>query len=188
MNTYEAKGLLLDSLRCLARSMEQIRIRETEKCMGRNEPMQDFLAQCAHTKIPYGGSSVKDCLEYLKSLYDGLEEASKHQILENKIAKQFHYDYDLTNIADMVRGSICHDYPDNLLVCANEIEEWSKQFLPGKDRYMKCEIGCERAVKAFLEKAEKTIKKYKEQTWEEGSYSLPLAYLANWMRRMYWEG
>ena len=34
MNTYEAKELLANSLKCLAMSMEQIRQRETEKVMG----------------------------------------------------------------------------------------------------------------------------------------------------------
>ena len=52
MNTYEAKVLLRQSLICLAMSMEQIRLRETEKCMGYDEPMQDHLAQCTTTKTP----------------------------------------------------------------------------------------------------------------------------------------
>lgn len=41
MDTYEAKKLLADSLRCLARSMDQIRLRELEKVMGDDEPMQE---------------------------------------------------------------------------------------------------------------------------------------------------
>ena len=43
MNTYEAKELLANSLRCLAMSMEQIRLREIEKVVGREEPMQDGM-------------------------------------------------------------------------------------------------------------------------------------------------
>ena len=34
MDTYEAKKILADSLRCLARSMDQIRLRELEKVSG----------------------------------------------------------------------------------------------------------------------------------------------------------
>ena len=53
MNTYEAKKLLLQSLRCLAMSMEQIRQRETEKVMGDDEPMQDHLALDGRARINY---------------------------------------------------------------------------------------------------------------------------------------
>ena len=64
MNTYEAKVLLANSLRCLVMSMEQIRLREIEKVVGREEPMQDHLAQCTcGVSTPYEGSSVENCCE-----------------------------------------------------------------------------------------------------------------------------
>lgn len=66
MNTYEAKELLANSLRCLAMSMEQIRLREIEKVVGREEPMQDHLAECtaglhpqAQKLLPAKGHHVK---------------------------------------------------------------------------------------------------------------------------------
>ena len=53
MDTFEAKNLLEESVRCVARMMEQIRLRECEKVMGLDEPMQDHLAQCSQTFAPY---------------------------------------------------------------------------------------------------------------------------------------
>lgn len=73
MDTYEAKVLMEDSVRCLARMMEQIRLREIGKVVGDDEPMQDHLAQCVSPVPPYEGMSFEDCMEYLKDLHDDVK-------------------------------------------------------------------------------------------------------------------
>ena len=185
MNTYEAKVLLRQSLVCLAMSMEQIRIRETEKCMGYDEPMQDHLAQCTTTKTPYEMSSVEDCCEYLNSLYKGFEEASNHEILMEKKFEMA--DFDVAHICDMVMGYIGHGFPDNLVDCAREINDVADELLPPYSKYIQNDKGCKKLLSLFLKKTDEIIKKHHLQTWNDGEYSLPLGYLHDWMRRRYWE-
>ncbi len=72
MDTFEAKNLLEESVRCVARMMEQIRLRECEKVMGLDEPMQDHLAQCSQIFAPYEDSEFEECMKYLQHLRDGL--------------------------------------------------------------------------------------------------------------------
>ena len=185
MNTYEAKILLMQSLRCLAMSMEQIRLREIEKVVGDDEPMQDHLAQCTAAKTPYEGSSVEDCCEYLKDLYKGFEEASDHEI---EIERKFDFaDFDVAHICDMIIGFIGHGFSENLIRCAREIDEQVYKTLPAKDLYVKSDQMCDHVVASFLKKAEKVIEKHGYKNWKTSEYSLPLGYLGAWMRRKYWE-
>ena len=185
MNTYEAKVLLRQSLICLAMSMEQIRLRETEKCIGYDEPMQDHLAQCTSTKVPYEMSSVEDCCEYLNRLYKGFEEASNHEIQMEK--KFMMADFDVAHICDMVMGYIGHDFPEDLVECAREINNVADELLPPFSKHIQNDKGCKKLLGSFLKKADEIIKRHHLQTWKDGEYSLPLGYLHDWMRRRYWE-
>ena len=185
MNTYEAKILLRQSLRCLAMSMEQIRLREIEKVAGVDEPMQDHLAQCTCTLTPYEGSSVEDCCEYLKKLYMGFEEASNHEIL---LERKFEMaSFDVAHICDMIMGFIGHEFPENLIKCAREIDALVYKTLPAKDLYEKSDTMCKNVVNSFLKKADKVIEKHGYKNWKDGEYSLSLGYLGEWMKRKYWE-
>ena len=182
MNTYEAKKLLLQSLRCLAMSMEQIRQRETEKVMGDDEPMQDHLAECTSARTPYEGWSVDDCCLYLKRLYEGFDLASKHEIL---MERKFDYpDYDVAHICDMVMGFIGHGFPDGLVACAREINDVAKRLLKAKTHFMKGDRFCEQVVTDFLTQAETIMEKHGFKDWKDGEYSLSMGYLASWMQRM----
>ena len=185
MNTYEAKNLLLQSLRCLAMSMEQIRLREIEKVAGYDEPMQDHLAQCTcGVSTPYEGSSVENCCEYLQKLYKGFEEASNHEILlESKFEMA---SFDVAHICDMIMGFIGHEFPENLIRCAREIDELAYKTLPAKDLYVKSDTMCKNVVACFLKRADKVIEKHGYKNWKTGEYSLSLGYLGEWMKRKYW--
>lgn len=184
MDTYEAKELLADSLRCLARSMEQIRLREIEKVVGEDEVMQDHLAECTWAHVPYDGMSVDDCCDYLKRLYKGFDEASKHEI---KMERKFNMaEYDVAHICDMVNTFIGHGFPDELVACAREIEKLAKHTLPAKDLYVKSDTMCGHVVNSFLKRAEEIIEKHHYKNWKKGDYSLSLGYLGAWMKRLYW--
>lgn len=185
MDTYEAKVLLEDSVRCLARMMDQIRLRELEKCVGWNEPMQDHLAQCVSPCHPYEGSDFKECLEYLKDLHKGFKTASDHEIKMGRTFKPGNIE--LGQICDMAWGFIGHGFPEKLVACAKEIEELALQVLPqGKNR-TKSDKVCQDMLKAFCSKAASIIEKYGYKDWSEGDYSIQLGYLSAWMYRKYWE-
>ena len=184
MNTYEAKVLLENSLRCLAISMEQIRMREIEKVVGREEPMQDHLAECTVGFHPYEEMDAEDCLKYLGKLYKGFEEASDHvNLLEDKFSFA---ELELGNVCDMIMGFINHDYPDNLVDCAREINKLANSIMPAKDLYAKSDSLCKDVVACFQKQAAKIIEDHGCKTWKDGEYSLPLSYLGSWMTRKYW--
>lgn len=186
MDTYEAKELLEDSVRCLARMMEQIRLREIEKVIiYDDEPMQDHLAQCVSPVPPYEDMDFDKCLEYIKDLHQGFKEASDHEIkLERLFAPENH---EVGHICDMVMGFIGHGFSDNLVACAQEINLVAKEALPRGRNYVKSEKGCQKMMEAFVKKAKDIIEKHGYKTWGDGTYSLPLGYLGAWMRRQYWE-
>ena len=187
MDTYEAKNLLADSLRCLCRSMEQIRLRECQKCVGYDEPMQDHLAECTHAIVPYDDSSVEECLEYLKLLYQGFTEAFEHEHLANTVAMENSDSFYVTHICDMVRSFIGHGFPDNLVACAREINDLAMKLNNPYDKTrIKSEKGYKKLMEKFIPKTVEIIKKYNEQTWNDGEYSLTIGYLEAWMNRLYW--
>lgn len=185
MDTYEAKELMEDSLRCLARMMEQIRLREIEKVVGYDEPMQDHLAQCTLNVTPYESMDFEKCLEYLKDLHQGFKEAAEHEIkLETKFSVA---ELELGHICDMVMGFIGHGFPDDLVACAQEIDQVVKEVLPRGKSYIKSDEGCKKMLEVFVPKAKDIIEKHGYKTWADGAYSLPLGYLTAWICREYWE-
>ena len=187
MDTHEANQLMEESLRCLARMMEQIKLREIGKVVGWDEPMQDHLAQSAYACIPSEHTSFKDCIEYLVQLHKGFEEATEHEILSSKVADREGNNYDITHIADMVMGGIFHKFPDDLLACAKEIYEEYFRILPPYKKYVKNDKGCRKVLDEFIPKVVEIIKKHDLQTWKDGEYSLPIGYLETWMARNYWQ-
>ena len=187
MDTYEAKELLANSLRCLAISMEQIRLREIGKVVGREEPMQDHLAECTWGVRPYESMDVDECLKYLRRLYKGLSQAADHERKTDYIVMTTKCDVSIIQIADMVFGMIGHDFPEDLLACAKEINEVYKKLLPSGKKYNPTKYGCEKVVEKFLNQAEAIIKKYHLNTWKDGRFSLPMGYLQSWMENKYWK-
>lgn len=184
MNTFEAKNLLVNSLRCLAMSMEQIRLREIEKVEGDDEPMQDHLAECTCCLTPYEGSSIEDCCKYLQNLYKGFKEASDHEI---KLERTFNLaDYDIAHLCDIVRGFIGHGFHDDLVACATEIAGIYKKALQALGHYVQSEKGCDQFVGDILPQAIEIIKKHKLMYWKEGDYSVTIGYLVSWLKKKYW--
>ena len=62
MDCYELKELLAESVRNLARTMDQVRLRELENCAGKDEPMQDHLSICVETAVRLLKSVANICL------------------------------------------------------------------------------------------------------------------------------
>lgn len=187
MELYEAKAILGTSLRCLAMSMEEIRKREIDMVRGQDEPMQDHLAECTWGVRPYESMDVDECLKYLRRLYKGLCQAAEHERKADYIVMTTKCDVSVIQIADMVFGMIGHDFPEDLLACATEINEVYKKLLPSGKKYNPTEFGCEKVVEKFLNQAEAIIKKYHLDTWRDGRISLPMGYLQAWMERKYWK-
>ena len=174
-----------DSVRCLARMMDQIRIRETEKAMGDDEPMQDHLAECTWALSPYEGTDFEDCLKYLERLHDGLQTASEHHIKKERLFSLANWE--VGDICDMVMGFIGHGFPEKLVMCAREIDQVAKKLLKAKGHYMKSDKMCDQVVEDFLKDACDIINKHGFKDWEDGKYSIQLGYLEAWMKRQYWE-
>ncbi len=186
MDCYEAKELLAESVRCLARTMDQVRLRELEKCVGKDEPMQDHLASCTECVFhPYEGTSVEDCCKYLLCLYNGLDEVVQHDSLMHKHYK--YTDYEFALVADMVAGNIKHGFPTDLIYCARDIKVYADKLVPPNGKHSKSKAEYEKIANKFVEECEKIIEKYNLRTWEKGSYSLSLGYLEAWLERRYWK-
>ena len=184
MDTFEAKNLLADSLRCLARNMEQIRLREIDKVRDDDEPMQDFLAECCCTLRPHEGSSAEDCIKYLDRLYKGFQEASEHTILMNR--KYESAELDKAHLCDIIFGGIGHGFPKKLMRCASKVNDLANELIAERKNCRKSNKMRDRVVGSFVTRAEKMIDKYGYKDWEDGHYSLSLGYLASWMQRKYW--
>ena len=185
MYLEEALMALRLELSSLCMLMESVRQEQIDKVAGEYLPMQDHLAQCTSTKVPYEMSSVEDCCEYLKRLYKGFEEASNHEIQMEKKFKMA--DFDVAHICDMVMGYIGHYFPEDLVECAREIDDVANELLPPFSKHIQNDKGCKKLLGLFLKKADEIIKRHHLQTWKDGEYSLPLGYLHDWMRRRYWE-
>lgn len=179
MEYIEAKGLLENSVRCVAMSMEQIRHRLIDRVMGKDEPMQDHLAECTWAIQPYEFSSVKECLEYLGHLYDGLSYAAKH---DDAVNKQELYQNNVALIADMLRGFTLSKYPEYLLNCARDVSDDAGVLLR-KYASEKTEENRMACVTSFLQDVKDMAEDYGVNLHEEGKFSLPLAYLHDWMCR-----
>jgi hypothetical protein len=184
MDTYEAKILLYDSLCCLARMMEQIRIRECEKAMGNDEPMQDHLALCVAGSIPYDGMSVKGLCNYLQRLYNGFKEASDHEILADR--KFELSDYEIPHVCDMIMGFIGHGFHDDLVACAREVYAIARELVDPYERRMKSEKDFKKVMMEFFNRVIPITKKYGYDISGEKGYSVPIGYLQSWLKHMYW--
>lgn len=181
MEYIEAKELLENSVRCVAMSMEQVRRRLIEQVVGKDEPMQDHLAECTWAIQPYESSSMEDCLKYLEHLYDGLNHAAEHDDVVNN---QELYVNDVALIADMLRGFTLSKYPDYLLDCARDVSD-DAQILLRKYAREKTEENRRICVTSFLEDVQEIAEDHGVKLHEEGRFSLPLAYLHDWMCREY---
>lgn len=179
MEYIEAKELLENSVRCVAMSMEQIRIRLIDHVVGRDEPMQDHLASCTWAILPYEWSSMEDCLKYLGHLYEGLKHAAEHDDVVNK---QGLYVNDVALIADMLRGFTLSKYPDYLLDCARDVSDVA-QILLRRYACEKTEENRKECVTLFLSDVKEIAEDHGVNLNNDGKFSLPLAYLHDWMCR-----
>ena len=183
MEYIEAKELLENSVRCVAMSMEQIRRRLIDHVEGKDEPMQDHLAECTWAIQPYEFSSMEDCLKYLELLYNGLKHAAAHDEVVNR---QELYVNDVALIADMLRGFTLSKYPDYLLECARDVAD-DAQILLRKYASVKTEENRRICVASFLEDLKEIAEDHGVKLQDEGKFSLPLAYLHDWMCREFEE-
>ena len=183
MEYIEAKELLENSVRCVAMAMEQIRHRMIDYVMERNEPMQDHLAECSWAIHPYEGSTMKDCLDYLRHLHDGLTKAAEH---DREVNTKGLYTNDVALIADMLRGFICTKYPDYLLECARDVSAEARLLLLAYGRKKRSEDNRKKMLTEFMTKVKALAEKQGVDLQNrDGQFSLPLAYLQAWMYRKY---
>lgn len=183
MEYIEAKELLENSVRCVAMAMEQIRHRMIDYVMERNEPMQDHLAECSWAIHPYEGSTMKDCLDYLRHLHDGLTKAAEH---DREVNTKGLYTNDVALIADMLRGFICTKYPDYLLECARDVSAEARLLLLAYGRKKRSEDNRKKMLTEFMTKVKTLAEKHGVDLQNSrGQFSLPLAYLQAWMYRKY---
>jgi hypothetical protein len=58
--------------------LEVVRDKEIDKVAGEYLPMQDHLAECTWAQVPNLTWDVKECLDYLSKLHEGLTQAFEH--------------------------------------------------------------------------------------------------------------
>lgn len=161
--------------------LEEVRRREVFKVMGEYPPMQDHLADCTLNETPDLEWDVEDCLTYLEYLHNGFRQAFLHGQLATK--KGLDKDFDVAIIADMLWGGINHNYPDNLVNCAKEVNELIKKMKPKVAKQVNdYRLGWQRKViqeiKNICEKYEVDFPIYDEYTIQEG-------YMMEWLKGIY---
>ena len=62
-----------------------------------------------------------------------------------------------------------------------------KLYNPYDKTRIKSEKDYKKLMEKFIPKTVEIIKKYNEQMWNDGEYSLTMGYLEAWMYRLYWE-
>ncbi len=182
MELFDARNLMVYSLRCLAMNMEQMRHRLVDNYVGDNEPMQDHFAEVTVHTI-YENSDAKTCLDYLTRFYDALNTATEHELLAEEMIS--FRDIELTVVADMIVGGIYHDYPQDLLNCSREVYNLSNRLLDACNLLAKSVDNCRKLLLQFVDEAKAIMAKYGYDHSELGDI-LPLLYLKAWMERRYW--
>lgn len=161
--------------------LEEVRRREVFKVMGEYQPMQDHLAECTWAQTPDLGWDVEKCLKYLASLHEGLQDAFLHGQMASK--KGLDKDFDVAIIADMLKGGINHNYPDNLVNCAKEVNELVKKMTPkvakkGNENRLGWQRKVMREIKNICDKYNIDFPIYGRWTIQEG-------YMMEWLKDIY---
>ena len=126
---------------------------------------------------------MKDCLDYLRHLHDGLTKAAEH---DREVNTKGLYTNDVALIADMLRGFICTKYPDYLLECARDVSAEARLLLLAYGRKKRSEDNRKKMLTEFMTKVKTLAEKHGVDLQNrDGQFSLPLAYLQAWMYRKY---
>ena len=145
-------------------------------------PMQDHFAECVPGLPIHESSSVKSCLEYLKTLYKGLKDALEHYKSANE--KDLILEPDVIQIVDMLWGYIGHGFPDDYVACARECYEAYKK-LPPDPTEEKNDENQLKWARQVMTAFEPIIKKHDVNLDFEGEWTLNEGYLMEWLRRKY---
>ena len=115
MYLIEAVKTIEMNLRSTCMMLEVVRNQQLDRAIENDWlPMQDHLAQCVPCTTMYFDSSVKDCIEYLERVYDGLKRAEEHVSLAYKKDLMVHPE--VAYIADMLWSDICNQYPNTFTI------------------------------------------------------------------------
>ena len=161
--------------------LEEVRRKEVCKVMGEYQPMQDHLANCTWGDTPDLEWDVEDCLTYLENLHTGFKQAFLHGQLA--IKKGLDKDFDVAIIADMLRGDIENNYPDNYVNCAKEVNELVKKMTPkvakqGNENRLGWQRKVMREIKNICDKYNVDLPIYGRWTIQEG-------YMMEWLKGIY---
>lgn len=176
MDILEAKKLFDNSIRSLAICMDQIKDAAASPYITYNQPLYEHLAYC--TRIEPGElCDSETCLRFLNVLNYALDKAAKYEAMMDKEG----VDEQLYMVANMIAGHICIEYPQNLLMCAQDVINLSSSLL-GKyssredTKELRVEIADE-----FFDEASKVLAKYGYEKASKES-SDQMRYLNYWMK------
>ena len=86
----------------------------------------------------------------------------------------------------MMRGFICTKYPDYLLECARDVSAEARLLLMAYGRKKRNEDNRKQMLTEFMTKVKALAEKHGVDLQNsKGQFSLPLAYLHDWMNRKY---
>lgn len=161
--------------------LEVVRDKEIDKVAGEYLPMQDHLAECTWAQVPNLTWDVKECLDYLSKLHEGLTQAFEHGQLAAR--KGLARNFEIAIIADMLWGSIYNDYPDNLLLCAREVKDVIDEMTPKKIKKDKeSRLEWQRSV---MKEIAKICDKYDVDFPIYGDWTIQEGYMMSWLKSIY---
>ena len=185
MYLIEAVKTIEMNLRSTCMMLEVVRNQQLDRAIENDWlPMQDHLAQCVPGNTMWLNSSVKDCVEYLERVYDGLKRAEEHVSLAYKMNLMLHPE--VAYIADMLWSDICNKYPNNYVACAKECYKVYEQLKPKYGGVKSDKFRLEWQREMMME-FDKICKKHKVKFTIHGEWSLSEGYLMDWLGRKYYE-
>ena len=171
------------TLRSTCMMLEVVRNEQIDKAICYDHlPLQDHFAQCVPPKTMYEGSSIEECLEYLRRFYKGLKEAREHEIIAYR--KGVMHEPDVVYITDMLRGFIGHGFPDNYVACAKECYAVYERLQP-KYRGVKSDKKRLEWQREVMTEIDKICRKHKVKFTIDGEWTLSEGYLMEWLCRKY---
>ena len=184
MQLDEAVKAIGMNLRSTCMILESVRNDQVDKAIESDWlPMQDHLALSVRDSI-YEGSSVKDCLNYLEQMHDGLSQALAHYKMgSTKVGCQKE---DVMYMVDMLYGYIGHQFEDNYVECARECIKAYDETPIDPDE----EINTENAAiwrGKVLAKFNAILKKHHIDISESTGFDIRYGYLIEWLNRKYWK-
>ena len=170
------------NLRSVCMMLEVVRQQQLKKAMREHYlPMQDFLADLEENIDER--TDPETCLDYMKSLYKGLKHADEHVKLARK--SFFMEDPEEANLADMLFGSVYHNFSDNYAQCARECYGAYQRMLPVESD--DSDETRRKWIAGVMKEFERIAKKHNVNLDLNGKWRINEYYLAEWLNYKFWE-